>query len=179
MGAVIAVDTLSGALAAWVDGATGVVTAGPLMPGLVVEETFAALCGELAAVVGNPGVSGDVPIPPGLATAIPCPFKPLAADAGAREGEVWDEGAIASLFRSSIFFASSAARAAASLDCRSFAILSSARVLPGVVPLDKVSLSGAVALGVRSSILDSTLPSACRLALLDWLKGAALASLRR
>ena len=113
---------------------------------------FAALADAAAAAGAEAPVAGKA-TGPGSGTATPGVLLMLT-----------DAAVPAALFRSPIFFASSATRSEASLACRSIAILSSAAALLCTAPFDKVSLSGAAGAGARSSTRASSLPPACCLA---------------
>ena len=87
--------------------------------------------------------------------------------------------AVPSLFKSVMFFDSSAMRVAASLVCLSLTTSSSAVFWPFTEPLDRVSLSGAAVAGFFSSTCVCTVPAAERCAAATCVAGATPASLRR
>lgn len=146
--------------------------------GALAGATAAGAEGALATLAGTCGAgaaAGGTTAP--VATA--APVAALAAAAGAPEPADTGAEAVPSLFRSEMFFDSSAMRAEAALACLSFATCSSAAFCPCTAPFDSVSLSGAAVAGLRSSTWVWTLPLAERSAAATSADGAAPAKRRR
>ncbi len=147
----------------------------------VVSGADAASAGVLAASAGTSGVEAGACGAVGVA-GTPGTSALIAAGvlaAGAVAGAAPAAEAAPTLFRSLMFLDSSAMRALASLACLSFANWSSAAFWPLREPFERVSLSGAVVAGLRSSTWACTLPLAERSAEATVALGAASANLRR
>ena len=154
-----ALDAAAAALEAAAEVASTGKAAGVFMIGAEAAEAAAATVGALAAADARgadnaalDATANGFAVATGAGNGM---ATPAGADAGARGALEAAADAVPSLFRSLIFLDNSAARTAESLACLVLAIFSSVEAagLPPTAPLDKVSLSGTVLVGARSSTL--------------------------